>query len=306
MWVRLAVEGNDFKPGRNWEIYRHAEEIADNTITIPLDKWRLTLKNSAGLTLIKNLPDVSFNLFEVSPLINPDIYNIIHKLLEPLYDSGEIENYNLIKLSGQSCKVDLFRTALKEFVPGKVIKAKPRDEQADEKNEWKMACIDGALKYLRDKKFGYADIRIENRRPHLPYVLTGFTHTGEEVTLIDDAKSTDCGVLSRTIEDLTLRVYLKDNEKNLRQELIYECVLEEFEPKKQEDIEEIYGENIPQDETDTIVNREVKFFIWAEPLDWGFVIVPVYRYEETLHIGKEQFFNFENEQWMKNFFDGMK
>lgn len=306
MWVRLAVEGNDFKPGRNWEIYRQAEEIADNTITIPLDKWRLTLKNSAGLTLIKNLPDVSFNLFEVSPLINPDIYNIIHKLLEPLYDSGEIENYNLIKLSGQSCKVDLFRTALKEFVPGKVIKAKPRDEQADEKNEWKMACIDGALKYLRDKKFGYADIRIENRRPHLPYVLTGFTHTGEEVTLIDDAKSTDCGVLSRTIEDLTLRVYLKDNEKNLRQELIYECVLEEFEPKKQEDIEEIYGENIPQDETDTIVNREVKFFIWAEPLDWGFVIVPVYRYEETLHIGKEQFFNFENEQWMKNFFDGMK
>ena len=231
---------------------------------------------------------------------------MVSQLLNPLYESGEIENYNLIKLSGQSCKVILFRTALKEFVPGKVIKTRPVNERSSEKNEWKMACLDGALKYLRDKKFGYADIEIKNRRPHLPYVLTGFTHTGEEVTLIDDAKSIARGVLSRTIEDLTLTVYLKDNNKNLRQELIYECVLEEFAPKKQEEIEEIYGENIPQDETDTIINREVKFFIWAEAQDWGFVIVTIYRYEETLYIGREEFFDFENEQWIKNFFDGLK
>ena len=249
---------------------------------------------------------ISFNFFEISLIVNPDIFNMVSQLLNPLYESGEIENYNLIKLSGQSCKVILFRTALKEFVPGKVIKTRPVNERSSEKNEWKMACLDGALKYLRDKKFGYADIEIKNRRPHLPYVLTGFTHTGEEVTLIDDAKSIARGVLSRTIEDLTLTVYLKDNNKNLRQELIYECVLEEFAPKKQEEIEEIYGENIPQDETDTIINREVKFFIWAEAQDWGFVIVPIYRYEETLYIGREEFFDFENEQWIKNFFDGLK
>ena len=305
MRILLAVEGNEYRPGRNWEIYRRAN-TAEDIVTLPLDKWRLTIKIGDELSLIKNLPDISFNLFEISLIINPDIFAMISQLLNPLYDSGEIEDYNLIKLSGQSCKVTLFRTALKEFVPGKVIKTKPEDERSREKNEWKMACLDGALKYLRDKKFGYADIDIKNRRPHLPYVLTGFTHTGEEVTLIDDSKSTDRGVLSRTIEDLTLTVYLKDNNKNLRQELIYECVLEEFAPKKQEDIEEIYGDNIPQDETDTIINREVKFFIWAEPQDWGFVIVPVYRYEETLYIGKEKFFDFENEQWLKNFFDGMK
>ena len=170
----------------------------------------------------------------------------------------------------------------------------------------KMSCIDGALKYLRDKKFGYADIKIKNRRPHLPYILTGFTHTGEEVTLIDDNKEIENGVLSRNIEDLTLTVYLKDNEKNFRQEIIYDCFLEEFERKRQEEIEEIYGENIPQDETDTIVNGEVKFFIWAEAQDWGFMIVPVYREDENLYIGKEEFFNFENDTWIKNFFDGLK
>lgn len=306
MKVLLAIEGNLDKPSRNWEINRQYEHFDEDAITVPLDKWKLTLKNSDGLTLIKNLPNISFSIFEIEPLLNPDIYNIICQLLDPIYESGEIENYSLIKLSGQSCKIDLFRTSLKEFVPGKLIKSKPKAELDEDKNELKMSCIDGALKYLRDKKFGYADIKIKNLRPHLPYILTGFTHNGEEVTLIDDGKEIENGVLSRNIEDLTLTVYLKDNEKNLRQEIIYDCFLEEFEKKRQEEIEKIYGENIPQDETDTIVNGEVKFFIWAEAKDWGFVIVPVYREDENLYIGKEEFFNFENDTWIKNFFDGLK
>ncbi|MBQ7628617.1 MAG: molecular chaperone [Selenomonadaceae bacterium] len=306
MKVLLTVESNHNKSGRNWELQSQEEESDEDTVKIPIDKWKLTMKNSKGLNLIRHLPDVSFSVFEVEPILNPDIYNIIRQLLDPIYENGELEDYSLIKLSGQSCKIDLFRTALKEFVPGKLIKSKPKTGNVSDKNDLKMSCIDGALKYLRDKKFGYAEINIKNRRPHLPYILTGFTHTGKEVALIDDALSLDRGVLSRNIEDLTLTVYLKDNEKNLRQEIIYECMLDEFEPKRQEEIEKIYGENIPQDETDTIVNGEVKFFVRAEPQDWGFVIVPVYRDDETLYIGKEKFFNFENDQWIKNFFDGLK
>ena len=306
MKVLLAIEGNSDKPSRNWELNRKYEYLEDDSIKIPLDKWKLTLKNSAGLTLVKNLPDISFSIFEIEPLLNPDIYYIICQLLDPIYESGEIENYSLIKLSGQSCKIDLFRTSLKEFVPGKLIKSKPKAELDAEKNELKMSCIDGALKYLRDKKFGYANIKIKNLRPHLPYILTGFTHNGEEVALIDDSQQIENGVLSRNIEDLTLTVYLKDSEKNLRQEIIYDCFLEEFELKRQEEIEEVYGENITQDETDTIVNGEVKFFIWSEPKDWGFIIIPVYRENENLYVGKEEFFNFENDTWIKNFFDGLK
>ena len=302
----LTVEGNRDKPDRNWEINRQFENLDEDTIKIPLDKWKLTLQNSNGLTLMKYLPDISFSVFEIEPLLNPDIYNIIRQLLDPIYESGEIEDYSLIKLSGQSCKIELFRTALKEFVPGKLIKSKQKMDSPADKNELKMSCIDGALKYLRDKKFGYADIKIKNRRPHLPYILTGFTHNGEEIKLIDDSLKKDRGVLSRNIEDLTLTVYLKDKDKNLRQEFILECMLDEFEPKRQEDIEKIFGDNIPQDETDTIVNGEVKFFVRAEPLDWGFVIVPVYREDETLFVGKEKFFNFENDTWIKNFFDGLK
>ena len=82
------------------------------------------------------------------------------------------------------------------------------------------------------------------------------------------------------------------------------CTIEEFSAKRQEEIEELYGENIPQDDTDNIVDREVKFFVWADPMEWGFLVVPVYREEEILRLGREQFFSFEDDQWVKSFFDG--
>ena len=304
--ILLSVESNHYKPNRNWEINRQYEQNFEDTIILPLNKWRITIKNAEGLAFINDLPDISFNIFEIEPILNPDIYNIIRQLFNPIYESGELENYSLIKLSGQSCKVNLFKTALKEFVPGKLIKSKPKPGVIEDKNELKMSCIDGALKYLRDKKFGYADIKIKNRPPHLPYIVTGFTHSGEEVDLIDGTKKIFKGVISRNIEDLTLPLYLNDSEKNLRQEIVYECSLEEFESYKQEEIYKLYGDDIPQSETDNIVNGEVKFFVRVEAQDWGFIVVPVYRESETLFVGYEKFFSFENDTWVKNFFDGLK
>lgn len=68
----------------------------------------------------------------------------------------------------------------------------------------------------------------------------------------------------------------------------------------------MYGDDIPQDETDTIVNGEIKFFVRVEPQDWEFMIIPVYRDDENLFVGYENFFSFENDKWIKNFFDGLK
>ena len=54
------------------------------------------------------------------------------------------------------------------------------------------------------------------------------------------------------------------------------------------------------------MEREVKFFVWAKPSEWAFFVVPVYRKNETLFLGKEEEFFFENDSWVQNFFDGMK
>lgn len=296
--VRLEVPGNHLE-GR-----QSAAMEDDLAVVLPLDKWQLSLVSERGLEILSDMPDISFRISEIEDLLAPDIYAIVARFMDPLYENGTLETYNIIKLSGQSCKIDLFRAALKEFVPGKVIKMRRKKEQ--DASILKMSCINGVLAYLRDKMFGYADVTIEHLMPHLPYILTGFTHSGEEVTLVNDGEGILHGVLSRTLEDLTLELCLKDEDGHPCHSFTYYCTLEEFEPKTQEEIEAVYDEHIPQDDTDNIIDREVKFFVWAEPMEWGFLVVPVYRAGENLHVGRERFFSFEDESWALNFFDGTK
>ena len=59
-------------------------------------------------------------------------------------------------------------------------------------------------------------------------------------------------------------------------------------------------------DTDDIVEKEVRFFVWAIPVEWSFLVVPVYRKEEFLYLGIEKKFYFEKEEWVKNYFDGRK
>ena len=286
------------------------ENEFENSVTIPINKWKLRVQNKEGLYILTELPNVSFNRLEIKLLLTSDIYGVVHRFMNPLYESGELDEYNIIRLSGQSCKIGLFRSSLNEFVPGKIIKSrretnlKNNGSNLSKVSELKMNCIEGVLKYIRDKKFGYADVTIKNKIPNIPYVLTGFTHTGAEIAMIDGSKNKTHGVLSRNMDDITLNLYLKDEYGKLRHEFLYYASLEEFTAKRQEEVEELYGEHIPQDDTDNIVDREVKFFIWSRPLDWGFMVVPVYRSDETLHLGREEFYSYENDDWVNNFFDG--
>ena len=83
------------------------------------------------------------------------------KFEEP-YENDSLQEYSIMRLTGQSCKIELFREALKEFIPGKVIESSGRRASGEEDYSLKLMCLDGAVKYIRDKRFGYADINITN------------------------------------------------------------------------------------------------------------------------------------------------
>ena len=91
-----------------------------------------------------------------------------------------------------------------------------------------------------------------------------------------------------------------------------ECVLvnhhdpDKFKNQKAEEIVARYSGQIRQDDLDDIVDRELKFFILADEDRWGFTVVPVLRREGQLQLGPDQFFRFETEGWVTNFFDGTK
>lgn len=279
------------------------EQVKEDNV-INFDKWKLSYINKGTLQVVKEAPNVSLSIYEIETLIKGDVYNIIKKFLEKLYDNDELYDYSLIKLTGQSCKVEIFRDALKEFIPGKIIEINKSKKETKEEYELKLACLKGSLKYLYDKNFGYADINIESKKPILPYLLTAYTHTGEQKVLIK-GREINKGFISRFMDRILLKLYLKDSHDNVKYEYNYQFNEEELKKTNAKTIGEMFP-NINQHETDNIENNEVKFFVWEEEELWGFYVLAILRKEEELYIGEEKFFYFENDQWERNFFDGLK
>lgn len=108
---------------------------------------------------MKLLPKVEINTNEITTLIRPDIYY----LLSTICDFENI-SYNKIKLSGQSCQINLFLDLLKEFVPGQKLRSKKVTGYGNESGnndklsgmyksiseKMKMRCIEGCIAYVRD------------------------------------------------------------------------------------------------------------------------------------------------------------
>lgn len=275
--------------------------------TVLLDKWKISFRKGDGLIVKKAIPEVTMNCFEIELLLSGEIYGIVRKFMEELYQSGRLQDFSFIKLTGQSCKIDLFKDALKEFVPGRMIQFRKRANIDAADFELKMTCVDGALKYLKDKKYGLADIHLNNGKAIIPYRVTAYTHNGQEVVLVDGFRNWDeAGTVSRNMEDLILPLYLKDVSGAEHFRFRFVCRREEFLQKSYEEIEKIYGSHILQKDTDSIENGDVKFFAWAEQEEWGFQIVPVFCWKDELYLGKAEFFSFENDSWVNNFFDGKK
>ncbi|NBI72893.1 molecular chaperone [Clostridiaceae bacterium] len=285
-----------------------AGESAD--ARIQADKWKLSVQSGRGLETIKEFPEVLISVYGLELLLKADIYGVIRRFMEPMYEENALEDYSIIKLTGQSCRIGMFRDALKEFVPGKLIRFRRQEGQGGDPAKdagLKMACIQGALRYLRDRQYGFADLSIRAEEPALPYQVTAYTHTGEEAVLIRSLeRNARSGIISRNLEDLTLKLYLKDPEGRERRQYACQSSLSDFEEKTYEEIRALHGDHICQADTDDIAGQEARFFVWAKPGEWAFCVVPVYRKDGKLYLGKEETCYFENEGWMQNFFDGMK
>lgn len=285
-----------------------SQEKKDADITwIQADKWKLSLQEREEFHVVKEFPEIILNLYELELILKGDIYGIIRKFMEPLYREDRLKDFSFLKLTGQSCKIDIFREALKEFIPGRMIQFKRRNRETAGDIDLKMSCVDGALKFIRDKRLGYAEIELHSDKPILPYTVSAFTHNGREVELVNGfLREDETRAVSRNLEDVTLQLYLKDTEGRVRYHFHFDCEPEGFGEVTYEDIRQVHGENILQKETDSIVNCEIRFFAWKRCRDWGYVIVPVCRKDEKLYLGEEQFYPFEHEGWVKSYFDGMK
>lgn len=277
-----------------------------DTTLILVNRWKLYVREKEILTIQKDIPVIYFSIYDLNLLLKADIYNIIKKFIGNLYENDKLSDFTILRLTGQSCKIDIFRDALKEFIPGKLIESTKKSDDIDNMYELKLICLNGAIKYIRDIKFGFADVNIYNQKGSFPYIITALTHEGKEKLLINGLnRKKTYGHISRNMADVTLKLFLKDMEGNLRYTYSLYKNPREFIETDADTITSKYKQII-QDDLDDIEQKEMKFFVISEENDWGFLVIPVYRLNGKLYIIEDQFFSFETEGWLTNFFDGTR
>ncbi|HYH05098.1 MAG TPA: molecular chaperone, partial [Bacillota bacterium] len=150
-----------------------------------LNKWCLSIQLKDGsFKDVFEFPNVVFNIKEINKLIKGDIYEVVRKFLEKYYENRELQDYSIIKLTGQSCRIDIFKEALKEFVPGKSIEFKQRNEDDETVPDLKLSCLRGVLRFINSKKIGDIEATIINDIPVIPYSVSALTYNKQEKMLI--------------------------------------------------------------------------------------------------------------------------
>jgi len=287
-----------FKPGFLYELWIGTEDCQ-----LILDKWKLSVIEDGKMKRLNRNVRFQLYLHQIEELLRADIYSLMKRFLEPRYNQNRL-NFDMIKLTGQSCKSKIFEEALKEYVPGIRIQ---RGGQEKKENELKMCCLEGALSYFFNKKLGYMNVTPNCYVGALPYEIMAYTHEGKEEKLVRSMdREGHIGFISRFKVGKQLDIYLRDSAGEFLKTYYYECHMDDFEKTTQEAINAKYSGTVIQEETDIILEGEMKFFVWVERSDWGFVVLPVRREQELLYIGKEKFFDFEDDTWEENFFNGRK
>jgi len=271
---------------------------------IHLDKWKLSVLENGKIKQMNRQIRFPLYLHQIESLLRKDIYALMKRFLEPMYKNNELHDFEMIKLTGQSCKSKVFEEALKEYVPGILIQ---RREQEQKGNALKMCCLEGALAYFFNCKLGYMNVSPNYHVGGVPYEIMAYTHEGKEKILVHSFdRDGHIGFISRFKVGKQLDIHLNYSTGELLKIYYYECNIKDFEQTTQESINAKYSGTVIQEETDIILEGEMKFFIWADRTQWGFVVLPVRRENELLYVGQEVFFDFEDDTWEENFFDGRK
>lgn len=299
-----TIKESFFRKSFQYELHIGTEGVMERKKGVPLDKWRLSLMDGNKIMPLRKEVSFTLYLFEIENLLRPDVYGLMDRFLERLFVEGELSEYGMLKLTGQSCKSSLFTEALKEFVPGRLIK---NQRGSDDGSGLKMCCLEGAVSYFKSCKLGYMKVNHGTRVNALPYEVMAYTHENKEKILIHSLeKEQSMGYISRFKIGEQLDLYLQD-EKGCRLRVYHFTYnMARFTHVTQESIDEKYAGTVIQEETDTILEGEIKFFVWPSKERWGFMVLPVLRENELLRQGKETFFAFEDDTWEENFFDGRK
>lgn len=193
--------------------------------------------------------NIKITIKEINKLLIPDIYALLRKVLAKYDNVKDSENkllhYGAYKLSGQSCRINLFKDLLKEFVPGRRLRGKTKlgSQEYDVKDAYKLPCIEGCIKYIKDKEFSNSVPILNPQPPKLIYdVLVKKDGSLEKILASDStssAKESDIDSIKISTKKMfvtstTVELNIRDKNDNICRE---DIIIDFAEAKRIENLE---------------------------------------------------------------------
>jgi len=146
--------------------------------------------DSKNLTKQENpFKNITITIREINRVICADIYGLLEGLFYgTMKTEKNIESFDYYKLSGQSCKINLFSDLMKEYIPGRKFRSAIKEGVSTEKKnseQLKMDCIEGSIYYIKDKIRNEIDVTIIPVFPEIIYDIVLKGKYNDDKTLFD-------------------------------------------------------------------------------------------------------------------------
>ncbi len=191
----------------NWD--EVLQEIGDQELNYLYQK-----KGDSLEKLPKPLDNLEITITEIRKVIFGDIYSLLNRILN-LENGLPNPVYDYYRLSGQSCKINLFNELLKEFIPGKRLRAKmERNIEHLESISLKKHCIEGSIRFMMNKRLKMtADIENQSIQAERIYTVE-FEDLNDEYSTKDSEHALVFFPIKEGLEEVTMNV--KNNGKIVR------------------------------------------------------------------------------------------
>ncbi len=275
----------------------------------PIPMWKLTVCVN-GEFRKESYPEIVFNAKEIGWLMTGDIYYLVHRFLHGLYDTGELNEFQSIKLSGQSTNIDTFKNGLKEFLPGKKLSINP--DPTENPFELKLICLKGMLRYIYALHSSDIDVRFNNSITNIPFdvVIPGEKSVGKERIMIYSSGGWNQPPQKIRVvpSGMYKNLYFRSAEGTVMEKpLRFEFASADVSMKEMpiKEIEKTTDGHIDQNCLDELNSEKYYLLTYANEKLWGFNILMIFVDKNGRYLVSDPvFYSFQTEINQHTFFDG--
>lgn len=211
---------------------------------------------------------------QIELLLAPEIYRMVKELVEPLCDEDGILSGCRIRFTGMSCRIPVFRDALREFTVGRRARTGKGSQDS-----LKLRALQGAVVREQMQKKGRIISEIEKEAAQVSYTVKAETHEGGAMEIVSygQAQSSVLGWLRRHIATKTVEFAVCNISGHMVRRREMHLDIEDFIITGYDLLFERYPFlSEIQGDIDSIGSEEMRLFVFRQE-NWDFCVLPVAR-----------------------------